>query len=88
MLGTVIPLDTISIHIPRVGDDGAMIESIKLWMHFYPHPPRGGRLSFCMAYWQSWLFLSTSPAWGTTTTMMAAHAKPGISIHIPRVGDD
>ena len=34
--------------------------------HFYPRPPRGGRQQAFMAAIQSPVFLSTSPAWGTT----------------------
>ena len=36
-------------------------------IHFYPRPPRGGRLVLVVIIYQIVKFLSTSPAWGTTT---------------------
>ena len=36
----------------------------------------------------SGLFLSTSPAWGTTQVYQADLLPHNISIHVPRVGDD
>ena len=32
----------ISIHIPRVGDDGGFFGAYKGALDFNPHPPRGG----------------------------------------------
>ena len=56
--------------------------------HFYPRPPRGGRLRHGGAARPTGQFLSTSPARGTTTAEQIAEAENGISIHVPREGDD
>ena len=41
------------------------------------------------AYYQSQLrFLSTSPVWGTTQGETGPQGPQGISIHVPRMGDD
>ena len=56
----------ISIHVPRVGDDAAgQCLHLRCW-NFYPRPPRGGRLSAVGFSASIMVFLSTSPAWGTT----------------------
>ena len=56
--------------------------------YFYPRPPCGGRRSdrgFCASCTK---FLSTSPVWGTTGLCVGRVHFRGISIHVPRVGDD
>ncbi len=37
---------------------------------------------------KEYLFLSTSPAWGTTPAWGGSRCTQRISIHVPRVGDD
>ena len=81
---------TISIHIPRVGDD--------LLFRFSPyatpgrisiHIPRVGDDPRTAAQApKPKRFQSTSPAWGMTGFLFALAAADAISIHIPRVGDD
>ena len=57
-------------------------------MNFNPRPPRGGRLNFYIAssVWER--FQSTSPARGTTRHHRHGRINGGISIHVPREGDD
>ena len=72
---------------PRGGRPGvAVFGHIRL--HFYPRPPRGGRLSSGCAIVPKCQFLSTSPARGTTPRTNADSTVVGISIHVPREGDD
>ena len=56
--------------------------------YFYPRPPRGGRQQAQLLYTLIVAFLSTSPAWGTTVPRCICRSGAGISIHVPRVGDD
>ena len=37
------PCKSLSIHVPRVGDDRGLVPSIPGSRSFYPRPPRGGR---------------------------------------------
>ena len=55
---------------------------------FYPRPPRGGRLIYLAEELGEIEFLSTSPAWGTTSSFSRSQRTCRISIHVPRVGDD
>ena len=60
----------ISIHVPREGDDGV---SLMVWLfalYFYPRPPRGGRPAKAVPIAPATEFLSTSPARGTTHSVM------------------
>ena len=73
----------ISIHVPRVGDDaGSIAESLCGTKDFYPRPPRGGRLGGDTAAAAKYAFLSTSPAWGTTTPWRTW--APGMRHFYPR----
>ena len=56
--------------------------------YFYPRPPRGGRQITANAGVNCFLFLSTSPARGTTGHRHYAQQRHAISIHVPREGDD
>ena len=56
----------LSIHVPRVGDDIFGTAAAKNGSTFYPRPPRGGRPSALIRLTRLLIFLSTSPAWGTT----------------------
>ena len=56
--------------------------------HFYPRPPRGGRPFKVSERCCYYLFLSTSPARGTTFASAPLHQVFYISIHVPREGDD
>ena len=58
-----------------------------MW-NFYPRPPRGGRRASQSYSFAIILFLSTSPAWGTTHRGIDTVHGDHISIHVPRVGDD
>ena len=64
----------ISIHVPREGDDADLMEMHFGDEHFYPRPPRGGRHLDKNGYAPSIVFLSTSPARGTTGTRFSAAA--------------
>ena len=56
--------------------------------HFYPRPPRGGRPFKVSERCCYYLFLSTSPARGTTFASAPLHQVFYVSIHVPREGDD
>ena len=57
---------TISIHVPRTGDDAASDTPTQANTHFNPRPPHGGRRLPPIWIPAAWQFQSTSPAWGTT----------------------
>ena len=57
-------------------------------LYFYPRPPRGGRRTERVEEGTATEFLSTSPAWGTTSLSQTPLPLSAISIHVPRVGDD
>ncbi len=101
----------ISIHVPRVGDDGLAYVRPSLLRPFLSTSPAWGTthiliilsttetfLSTSPAWGTTFLlffcwlggieFLSTSPAWGTTKNPYKLTMIFGISIHVPRVGDD
>ena len=64
----------ISIHVPREGDDSRRRRFLSSQNHFYPRPPRGGRQFSFAASMSAAIFLSTSPARGTT------HWDAGLSV--------
>ena len=74
---------------PRGGRRYRISVPDEVYLHFYPRPPRGGRPTDVTGsgQWQS-IFLSTSPAWGTTKETLRWGNPRWISIHVPRVGDD
>ena len=79
----------ISIHVPREGDDNtSTIHILAGFLNFYPRPPRGGRPSSWPTRCAARKFLSTSPARGTTFQLLPHLGIHGISIHVPREGDD
>ena len=80
--------DHISIHVPREGDDAGKAISCNQALNFYPRPPRGGRPPGRYMGLYRVIFLSTSPARGTTCKRASATCKSRISIHVPREGDD
>ena len=81
-------LAVISIHVPREGDDYRRCDLPVLESHFYPRPPRGGRHLLHTGPTDDDLFLSTSPARGTTQGPGGVPVDAAISIHVPREGDD
>ena len=78
----------ISIHVPREGDDCGTEVPPDPPDNFYPRPPRGGRPPPSRSPKPRMAFLSTSPARGTTRQGVGAGTRRGISIHVPREGDD
>ena len=78
----------ISIHVPRMGDDLRQKFDRHRAGHFYPRPPYGGRHTLPIIAAALYLFLSTSPVWGTTICNGIARQSAHISIHVPRMGDD
>ena len=58
------------------------------WCYFNPRPPRGGRPVSTRASASGFLFQSTSPARGTTSVQARDSRCGGISVHVPREGDD
>ena len=78
----------ISIHIPRVGDDGDPMER-RDEMAISIHIPRvGDDLAIWLRHNRRGEFQSTSPVWGMTYPCAKCEQTCNISIHIPRVGDD
>ena len=55
-------LRKISIHALREEGDVAGFDSVKAFQHFYPRPPRGGRLSAVASAPTRSIFLSTPSA--------------------------
>ena len=80
---------SISIHVPRVGDDQRRGKSVFLHENFYPRPPRGGRLGAFMRFLYSiFNFYPRPPRGGRPSAEHRQFAGIRISIHVPRVGDD
>ena len=80
---------TISIHIPRVGDDAPFLRHVVHKQAISIHIPRVGddeKISVRLSKYRR--FQSTSPVWGMTPVRMYRAEIFQISIHIPRVGDD
>ena len=79
----------ISIHAPREGSDTS-IAGLSGWSstNFYPRSPRGERQSARRARISRYLFLSTLPARGATSTDEDGGTQLIISIHAPREGSD
>ena len=73
---------------PRGGRHGPANRGHSRRRHFYPRPPRGGRPFSRLVPPSVSIFLSTSPAWGTTQVIQRQSGLACISIHVPRVGDD
>ena len=79
---------TISIHVPRVEDDGFSTAYRTFVCDFNPRPPCGGRRTGCTIRQLLIKFQSTSPVWRTTYAKLAVDLIRRISIHVPRVEDD
>ena len=78
----------ISIHIPRVGDDGSATGHRNLPSGFQSTSPVWGMTAESLKEIDARLFQSTSPVWGMTAADRFNPTPEPISIHIPRVGDD
>ena len=78
----------ISIHAPREGGDGSRSAGRAARTDFNPRPPRGERLVSVGGFQHPFLFQSTPPARGATSTFMAFSTSAMISIHAPREGGD
>ena len=80
---------TISIHVPRMGDDGRFRSGWTDAGYFYPRPPYGGRPGLCQ---NRIAFFSISihvPRMGDDKRGVRKSTPPRtISIHVPRMGDD
>ena len=79
---------SISIHVPRVEDDGTHAErAFKLNISI--HVPRvEDDLMQNLQQVFLYQFQSTSPVWRTTVEDETKLQVPSISIHVPRVEDD
>ena len=75
---------------PRPPRGGRLVNDLKARTKedFYPRPPRGGRHLTVEGIRARLLFLSTSPARGTTVALDRPVMPLRISIHVPREGDD
>ena len=62
---------SISIHVPREGDDILPRSTSGPLIHFNPRPPRGGRPNNSLIGLPEQAFQSTSPARGTTPSPIA-----------------
>ena len=82
------PYFGISIHVPRVGDDCRRPAPAAGWPRFLSTSPAWGTTEAARRAILEGGFLSTSPAWGTTLDRLECFPHFGISIHVPRVGDD
>ena len=79
----------ISIHAPRMGSDGSVLQHGFLELaHFNPRSPDGERPVANLTGRMPCLFQSTLPGWGATSPRTAAPADSPISIHAPRMGSD
>ena len=81
--------NSISIHIPRVGDDVSEVADRVIDAVISIHIPRvGDDGCFLGGVALGGQFQSTSPVWGMTDPAERDRRAQTISIHIPRVGDD
>ena len=79
----------LSIHVPRVGDDLHLHMPKQIPLDLSIHVPRvGDDRGKPSSAGEMYIFLSTSPAWGTTAVAQHVVFAGGLSIHVPRVGDD
>ena len=79
---------TISIHVPREGDDGDQ-NNRQAYHAISIHVPREGDDDrWHLLHWIRQTFQSTSPVRGTTIMPVNMATKRFISIHVPREGDD
>ena len=79
----------ISIHVPRVGDDTSMCYSFLPDIQFLSTSPAWGTTHLCCIYCRLWNhFYPRPPRGGRPATMGNVSSYCTISIHVPRVGDD
>ena len=78
----------ISIHALREEGDGLVADIGDVLGHFYPRPPRGGRLGWALPNPSTRLFLSTPSARRATTERKEQTMKRDISIHALREEGD
>ena len=78
----------ISIHALREEGDGLRWGGLPCFPHFYPRPPRGGRLNGFGKLRNRFLFLSTPSARRATCRCCAGCSRSGISIHALREEGD
>ena len=80
---------TISIHVPREGDDNLGVGAEAAPAPISIHVPReGDDLIRVMRFMRTFQFQSTSPVRGTTSDHHIHRHYKSISIHVPREGDD
>ena len=80
---------SISIHVPRAGDDlDVHIEQSYLCVFQSTSPVRGTTRGYVSRKSDGIIFQSTSPVRGTTQSNSISKGDNGISIHVPRAGDD
>ena len=80
--------NAISIHVPRVEDDGTAF-TLSWWdTDFNPRPPCGGRRYVNNRGYQQKYFNPRPPCGGRLFVYSATRTERTISIHVPRVEDD
>ena len=79
---------SISIHVPREGDDVQRVPHLSWEKNFYPRPPRGGRLLALQCGFLYGDFYPRPPRGGRQAGVHHQRRTQAISIHVPREGDD
>ena len=83
------PLSSISIHVPRAGDDPNRYRRRFSSVSISIHVPRAGDDAVIIIFViKALIFQSTSPVRGTTSIVSFTFLQVCISIHVPRAGDD
>ena len=80
--------ETISIHAPRTGSDGAGKKSRHARKPFQSTLPARGATLSCTNWGGKAIFQSTLPARGATALVLGSSKPEAISIHAPRTGSD
>ena len=78
----------ISIHALREEGDKTLGGILSDLFHFYPRPPRGGRLISALLIYSSLVFLSTPSARRATRRIVGGSGQSDISIHALREEGD
>ena len=80
---------TLSIHVPRVGDDSGVFARQSCRYPFYPRPPRGGRPPTRTGVTRMFDLSIHVPRVGDDPKdVYGMCVGIALSIHVPRVGDD
>ena len=79
---------TISIHAPRMGSDGIVVNSRVQGFQFQSTLPGWGATDGACRTADMAIFQSTLPGWGATYLTVICVALIVISIHAPRMGSD